>query len=368
MSVDVTQKGPLNLLPGIASEIFNGLNSGVLVFGSDKSVKDINQIGLNIINGIYPEINSLEQAQELTLDRIFTETNFPGWLNKFEYYLNASDEWLNEYLNAPIDGKNKIYSVNAGKVSSESNGSLFVVTLKDITHEKESQHRFAWIEKQDEKGSMASIIVHDLNNYLSLLLGGAELTELAMCKGNTEKAEATLGKLKANVRKMEKFIAAFTDEYKIETCMQKTDINSLISNVVSYLSTQERFIDITIITRLDSQVPEFEFDIDQLSRLILNFLYNSCDAIGESDTKQGLITIKTEFDIDKVVLTISDNGIGLTEDVKEKLFRRRFTTKKNHTGYGLMGCGCIVENHKGQVEIVDDVDEGAAFRVILPLT
>ena len=150
--------------------------------------------------------------------------------------------------------------------------------------------------------------------------------------------------------------------------MQKADINSIISNVVSYLSTQKRFIDINVITRLDPQVPEFEFDIDQLSRLLLNFLYNSCDAIGESDTKQGLIRIKTEFDSGKVILTIYDNGIGLTEDVKEKLFRRRFTTKKNHTGYGLMGCGSIVENHKGQVEIVDNINEGAAFRVILPLT
>jgi len=368
MSVEVTKNGTRSLIPEIAAEIFNNLNSGLIIFGADNTVKDINLIGLNIVNNVYPEINSLEQAKKLTIDKIFSENNFPGWLNKLESVKNASNIWLTEYLVSDIYDQDTIYSVKAGKVSSKSEGSLFVIIFDDVTNEKKSQHRLAWIEKQAEKGSIASITVHDLNNYLSLLLGGAELTELMLNSGKMEKAIEKIEKLKENVKKMETFIASFTEEYKIETDMQKADLNKLISNIVSFLSPSDGFVKISIFTELDSSLPEFEFDMDQLSGLLLNLLNNSADAIEDSETKQGRITIKTEFDSRKVYLTVSDNGPGLIPDVKEKIFKRRFTTKKNHTGYGLMTCSSIVSNHLGQIEIVENINEGAAFRVMLPVT
>ncbi|MFH2050787.1 MAG: ATP-binding protein [bacterium] len=367
MPIEVTKNGTRSLIPEIAAEIFNNLNSGLIIFGEDDALNDINQRGLDVIHSAYPEINSLEQAKELTIDKIFSEKNFPGWLNKFELVKNASDVWLTEYLVSNINDQDIIYSVKAGKISSKSEGPLFVIIFYDVTNEKKSQHRLAWIEKQAEKGSMASITVHDLNNYLSLLLGGAELTELMLNSGKMEKAIEKIEKLKENVKKMEIFIAGFTDEYKIVTNKQKADFNKLISNIVSFLSPSDGFVRISIYTELDLHLPEFEFDIDQLSGLLLNLLNNSADAIEDSETKQGRITIKTEFDSGKVYLTVSDNGPGLMPDVKEKIFKRRFTTKKNHTGYGLMTCSSIVSNHNGQIEIVENINEGAAFRVMLPV-
>lgn len=367
MSVEVTKNGTRSFIPEIAAEIFNHLNSGLIIFGADNALIDINQNGLNVIHNLYSEINSPEQAQGLTLEKIFTEKNFPGWLNKFESVRNTSDIWLTEYLVSNINDQEIIYSVKAGNVSSNSDGFLFAVIINDVTHEKRSQHRLAWIEKQAEKGSMASITVHDLNNYLSLLLGGAELTELMLNSGKMEKAIEKIEKLKENVKKMETFIAGFTEEYKIVTNKHKADFNKLIANIVSFLSPSDGFVRISIFTELDFCLPEFEFDPDQLSGLLLNLLNNSADAIEESETKQGRITIKTEFNCGKVYLTVADNGPGLAQEVKEKLFKRRFTTKKNNTGYGLMTCSTIVNNHNGQIEIVENVDDGAVFRVILPV-
>ena len=367
MSVEVSKNETSLIIPKISQEIFNHLNTGIFVFNVDKYAKEINQVGLNIISTVYPEINSLELAKELTLNKIFNETNFPGWFSKFESVNNDSCEWLNEYLNASLSCGNRIYAVKAGKISSKSEENLFFVTLEDVTDKKNSEERLAWLEKNTEKGSMASIIVHDLNNYLSLLLGGAELAEMMLGNGKTEKAVEKIEKLKVNVGKMEKFIAAFTDDYKIETNNQKANLNSLIKNVVLYVSTRKRFAEISIISQLDSKIPEFEFDVDQLSRLLLNFLNNSAEAIGELEKKQGQIIINTELSDTNILMTISDNGTGLNKDVKMKLFKRRFTTKENHTGYGLMDCSYIVGNHNGQVEIVDNANEGAAFKITLPI-
>ncbi len=367
MSVEVTIKESQSIVSEISLDIFNNLDTGVFIFGADKSVKDINQIGLLLVSAIFPDISSIETAKELTLDKIFSEKNFPGWLDKFESENYESGVWLSEYLNTPLDCGNRIYFVKAGSVLSKSGESLFVVLINDITNEKKSQHRLAWLEKQAEKGSMAAIIVHDLNNYLSLLLGGAELAEMMLSSGKTDKAADKIEKIKINVKKMEKFIAGFTDDYKIETNKIKANLNNLISNVVLCLSTRDIFTDISIITHLDSQIPEFEIDTDQFSRLLLNFLNNSAEAINESETKHGKVTINTELDNTNIVLTISDNGPGLTEDVKQKIFRRRFTSKENHTGYGLMDCGLIVGIHNGQVEIVENTDAGAAFEVTLPI-
>jgi len=121
------------------------------------------------------------------------------------------------------------------------------------------------------------------------------------------------------------------------------------------------------ISQLDPRIPGFDFDSDQLSRLLLNFFNNSAEAINDSETRNGQIIIKTELVDTNIQLTISDNGPGITGDIKEKIFNRRFTTKKNHNGYGLMDCGLIVGIHNGQVEIVDNINEGAAFKIVLPI-
>ncbi len=367
MSVEVSKNGASLIIPEITLDIFNNLNTGVFVFSADKSVIDINQIGLIFISSVFPEISSIEKVNELSLDKIFNETNFPGWLSKFESVNNDSGKWLDEYLITNRDDQYRIYSVKAGKVSNKAGECLFVVTLNDVTDEKKSQHQLAWLEKQAEKGSMASIIVHDLNNYLSLFLGSAELAGMMLGSGKIEKAVEKIEKIKENVKKMEKFIAAFTDDYKIETDKQKANLNNLITNVVLYLSTRKQFSGIAIISQLDSLVPEFEFDSDQLSQLLLNFLNNSAEAINDSEAKNGQITIKTELEEANIILIISDNGPGITDDIKEKIFKRRFTTKENHNGYGLIDCGLIVGIHNGQVEIVDNTNEGVAFQITLPL-
>jgi len=367
MSVKISKNETSLVISEISLDIFNNLNTDVFIFNVDKSVADINQSGLMFISSIFPEISSIEKVKELSLDKIFNESTFPGWLSKFESVNDDSGKWLSEYLIACSNDLHKIYSVKAGSVSNKAGEYLFVVTLNDVTNEKKSQHQLVWLEKQAEKGSMASIIVHDLNNYLSLLLGGAELAEMMLGNGKIEKASLKIEKLKENVKKMEKFIAAFTDEYKIETNKEKANLNDLITNVVLYLSTREQLNEISIISQLDPRIPGFDFDSDQLSRLLLNFFNNSAEAINDSETRNGQIIIKTELVDTNIQLTISDNGPGITGDIKEKIFNRRFTTKKNHNGYGLMDCGLIVGIHNGQVEIVDNINEGAAFKIVLPI-
>ncbi len=87
----------------------------------------------------------------------------------------------------------------------------------------------------------------------------------------------------------------------------------------------------------------------------------------ESKQKTGIIDIRTVRSGDFAVLKISDNGSGMSNDVKEKLFNIQLTTKPGGHGYGLVTCGKIVANHGGRIEIISPPGAGATFEISFPL-
>ena len=104
--------------------------------------------------------------------------------------------------------------------------------------------------------------------------------------GKTDKALDKIEKIKVNVKKLEEFIAGFTDGYELTTEKSKADINKAIDNVTKYLSTKRSFNNITISSQFDSKINEFDFDTDQISKLMLNLIVNSAEAINESEIKK----------------------------------------------------------------------------------
>jgi len=108
-------------------------------------------------------------------------------------------------------------------------------------------------------------------------------------------------------------------------------------------------------------------DTDQISQLLLNLLNNAADAIEEGEKDEGRILVKTVKEGNIVNLSVSDNGVGIEPDIKDKLFKTHLTTKINRHGYGLVTCAVISENHDAYVEIDSEPGQGATFSIRLPI-
>ncbi|MDY7004625.1 MAG: PAS domain S-box protein [Cyanobacteriota bacterium] len=125
------------------------------------------------------------------------------------------------------------------------------------------------------------------------------------------------------------------------------------------------------------ELPLVECYVGMINQVFMNLIGNAIDALEEAfdnsnwQDKTPSITIKTEATSDKVTVKIADNGLGMDEEVKERLFERFFTTKPAGKGTGLglsISYQIIVEKHKGKLSCISAVGEGAEFIIEIPIT
>ncbi|MCX7661557.1 MAG: ATP-binding protein, partial [Candidatus Omnitrophica bacterium] len=114
-------------------------------------------------------------------------------------------------------------------------------------------------------------------------------------------------------------------------------------------------------------------DRQLIQQAILNLINNSTWAIKEKKTKEsGQITITTEYDQVKneVILSVSDNGIGIDPEILEHIFEPFFTTKEvdEGTGLGLTMVYNIVQRHNGKIEVKSNKGEGTTFIIRFPIS
>lgn len=108
----------------------------------------------------------------------------------------------------------------------------------------------------------------------------------------------------------------------------------------------------------------------ELNQVFLNIIVNAAHAISDSEKKEeGIITIKTDQDDDNIIISISDNGCGIPDKIKDKIFDPFFTTKEvgRGTGQGLaISYNVISEKHSGTLEIESTENKGTTFKIFLP--
>ncbi|WP_341531096.1 ATP-binding protein [Nostoc sp. UHCC 0302] len=129
-------------------------------------------------------------------------------------------------------------------------------------------------------------------------------------------------------------------------------------------------------------IPAIKCFPGQLNQVFMNILANAIDALEESnigrsfrdiEAKPNLITVKTELSDDRqsVLIRLRDNGIGMADDLKQKIFEHLFTTKSVGKGTGLglaIARQIVVEKHQGKIEVNSTLGEGSEFVITLPLT
>ncbi|MBN2226226.1 MAG: GHKL domain-containing protein [candidate division Zixibacteria bacterium] len=348
--------------------ILNNVEQGVFVFDAANRLSQMNLTGFYLLkkfnNGLIHPI----ALRNKTIDEVFPKDCFGDWSSRFMRARVEKRLRFAESMVVSTENAESIYNVRVSTLTNDvHSGRDLIVTLDDVTEQRASEHRLYDLEKFAEKGIMASSISHELNNHLGLILGGAELAQVALAKGNTEKAISTLEKLKDSVKKIERFTAGLMNYGRIHTNMKAANLNDVITDVLSFVSIQKKFARIEITTMLDSRLPSINMDVDQMSQLLLNLLNNAADAILEAKRENGVISLETSSAGNEIVLSVSDNGVGVNPEIKEKLFKFRLTTKENGHGYGLKACAAIIDAHSGSVDIDSTLGNGTTFRFTFPI-
>ncbi len=141
------------------------------------------------------------------------------------------------------------------------------------------------------------------------------------------------------------------------------DLNRITQEAVALLA-QEPGVDFQ--TEYDRTVPEIVADPEELRRAVINILRNSVQAIRATPSEKGKIVVETQYIDGRILIRVKDNGCGIPDDVKEKLFEPNFSTKTDGMGLGLVLVRQAILNLGGTIEITSKVGVGTQVVIRIP--
>jgi two-component system NtrC family sensor kinase len=150
----------------------------------------------------------------------------------------------------------------------------------------------------------------------------------------------------------------------MDVTIESIDLNDVLREVLSFLEKEALHRNLVLTLELEEVLPSILSDRGQLQQVFLNILNNAFDAVKDG----GQVAIKSrECDPDHVEVSISDNGVGMSEETLRHVFEPFFSTKKGYgTGLGLSITYGIVKKLGGEIKVESKLGEGTLFRVILP--
>lgn len=209
---------------------------------------------------------------------------------------------------------------------------------------------------------MSSFILHDLKNLANALSLVSRNARTNITRPEFQRDAITA--IDASVGRMKRLIERLGDPPRaIELDRRSADISDCIRRALEKL---KRELDCKRI-RLDlftAEPPRVDIDPEAMESVFLNIVKNACDALPDN----GRISIECAFDAESLVITISDNGRGISRAFAETCLWRPFnTTKRTGAGVGLVHSRAILEAHGGSIEVESSEGEGASFTLKLPL-
>lgn len=258
-----------------------------------------------------------------------------------------------------------------------------VVTFNDISsqkaYEKEKnilQEKLNRSEKMEALGRLAGGVAHDLNNVLTSIVSYPDL--ILMDPSDTEKVKAYVSKVKSSGQKAAAIVEdLLTLTRRGITKYEPDNMNQIIRDFLNsseYEKIRKDYPGVKIDTELDKNLFNVRGSRIHLTAMLMNLILNSAEAIPDKGTiriRTSNIPAKDSPDKNKVRIVISDNGVGMSREEKERIFEPFYTKKINDrsgTGLGMSVVWGTVQDHKGTITVSSKKADGTKVELTLPAT
>jgi len=272
-------------------------------------------------------------------------------------------------------GRVKDIQLNA-KMDYDESGevTLFEGVVRDITGRKEFEQKLFQIEKLNALGLQSSGIAHDFNNILGIILGYLDIVKMEV-KDKNVKVLDSLNIIEKAARdgaeivdKIQQFSRIKKEHEKVEKLI---DLVEIVDEALKF--TMPRWKSEAQLNGVEYKIIKHNFTTSkyrvrckpsELREVVINIINNSIDAMPNG----GKIELSVRTDGDNAVISISDNGIGISEDVKDKVFDPFFTTKGvKRSGLGMSLSYSIMTRYDGEIKIDSCPGKGTTMHLKMPL-
>ncbi len=213
-------------------------------------------------------------------------------------------------------------------------------------------------------GELLNTLRHELSNPL---FGISLATDFLGSEDLDDEIRETINDIKTNSLRCQKIIKDFSNLYEAEDHFKDFDLINLIQETIILTKSETRGIRKQV-DAADTSITIFS-NPTLISQVLFNLIINASQALQEKygeDLRTSIITISIESNSSSVVIAVKDNGPGVSEQAKEKLFKPFFTTKEKGTGLGLSICKNLIKKLDGNMTYESSAEQGSRFIISLP--
>jgi signal transduction histidine kinase len=241
-----------------------------------------------------------------------------------------------------------------------------VHVTRDVTERKQMEQQLIITDRLASVGELASGIAHELNNPLTSVIGFSQLLLDKKVPRDIKEDVRIISSEAQRAAGVVKNLLTFARKHG--PAKQLVSLNDVIEKVLELRAYEQKVNNIRTETRFAADLPEVMADYFHLQQAFLNIIINAEYFMVEAH-KRGTLTITTKRTGSLVSASFADDGPGIPEEDRGRLFDAFFTTKEvgKGTGLGLSICRGIVKEHGGRISVAGKPGEGATFSVELPV-
>lgn len=226
---------------------------------------------------------------------------------------------------------------------------------------KRTQDKLIQSEKLAALGKLTAGIAHEIRNPLTSIK--VLIHSLAEKITDTETKEKDIKVIEDEIERVNQIINRFLDFARPkQPQFSPVDINQILEQTINLISGEVKEQNVVLNKELSSLLP-IQADGKQMKQVFLNLFLNAIQAMPEG----GKLRIKTDLKGQSIRIEIQDEGMGIPEEIKDKLFGPFFTTKEEGIGLGLSIVKRIIDDHKGSIKVRNSHPKGTIFTIDLPI-
>lgn len=289
--------------------------------------------------------------------------------------------WTAEYRFQHAEG-HYLHLLERAAIVRDKNAKAIrlVGALMDVTARKHLQDQLAHSQKMEAFGQLAGGVAHDFNNFLTAILGYSDLIVAEIQgRGTVAKYVSEIRSAAGRASALTHHLLAFSRRQELEP--RVLEVNSLISNLErSILRLLGEHISVICELLPAKAAAHIKVDPNQFTQIIVNLAVNARDAMpagGKLILATSAVALDPALDDtipptlaagEYVVVSMTDDGVGMSDEVKARIFEPFFTTKEDGhgSGLGLAACYGIIRQSGGHISLESELGHGTTIHIYLP--
>jgi len=246
---------------------------------------------------------------------------------------------------------------------NSARGAGFLVRLRDPEATRQIGRQLQTADRLSAISRITGGVAHEVKNPLNAILMHVELARMKLAKGDHD-LQPQMEIISREILRLDRVVKTFLDFTRpVELNLSEVQVDNFVGEIVDLAKPQASAAGIDIKVNQQCDGAGIRVDVDLMKQAILNVVVNAIEAMKQG----GELRFESKVQEEEAEIHIIDSGPGIPPDLRDKIFRLYFTTKKEGSGIGLAMTFRIVQLHDGTIDFASEPGKGTTFVVRLPL-